>query len=294
MSDTFTNSCKHWSSEYLAEMNSFYHFAKLDYKYLAECFKWDNFFASIQANVGGRSLRLLDVACGSGKFPEALISDFEKRNVNIDSIEISLLDPSSFSLDQATAVLKPPFNKTSSFEMKIQDFSFEARYFDILWAVHALYAVPKTDLRIALQSCLDVLGSVGFIAHASKASHYISYYDLFLKGFNSSDLPRFVCAEDILSTLKELKVNTRSFSINYSHRALPTELSKVEGYLQRCVFDDQISMDKMLENEYTGKYLKDDCKANDGSWVFTQEVILIFFGDLSEITFDSFVGERKL
>ena len=51
-------------------------------------------------------------------------------------------------------------------------------------------------------------------------------------------------------------------------------LSQVEGYLQRCVFDDTINLDAMRKNISTGPYL-DNCLDN-GQWYFNQEVMLIF------------------
>jgi len=49
---------------------------------------------------------------------------------------------------------------------------------------------------------------------------------------------------------------------------------QVEGYLQRCVFDDTINLEKMLKNSITGPYL-DNC-IKDGQWRFKQEVMMIF------------------
>ena len=49
---------------------------------------------------------------------------------------------------------------------------------------------------------------------------------------------------------------------------------QVEGYLQRCVFDDTVDLEKMLKNSATGPYL-DNC-IKDGQWCFKQEVMMIF------------------
>ena len=49
---------------------------------------------------------------------------------------------------------------------------------------------------------------------------------------------------------------------------------QIEGYLQRCIFDDTISLDAMRNNPLTGPYL-DTC-LQDGQWRFEQQVMLIF------------------
>ena len=71
-SDTFDRSCDHWSESGREEMEGFYALASLDYQHLAEAIDWKNWLEIEQKKVGSRCLQLLDVACGSGKFPVAL------------------------------------------------------------------------------------------------------------------------------------------------------------------------------------------------------------------------------
>ena len=49
---------------------------------------------------------------------------------------------------------------------------------------------------------------------------------------------------------------------------------QVEGYLQRCVFDDTVDLESMLRNSVTGPYLNSCIK--DEQWCFKQKVMLIF------------------
>jgi hypothetical protein len=49
---------------------------------------------------------------------------------------------------------------------------------------------------------------------------------------------------------------------------------RAEGYWQRCVFDDSISLQQMLDHPITGDYLA-TCRHND-EWRFPQSVQLIF------------------
>ena len=65
MTDTFLRSCEHWSEASRKEMEAFYTLASIDYKYLAETFDWKKWLEKHQTKVGKRSLKILDVACGS-------------------------------------------------------------------------------------------------------------------------------------------------------------------------------------------------------------------------------------
>ena len=71
--DIVTRSIAHWSEAGRRGMDAFYTLATDDYRHLAEARDWAGWLDGLQEKAGARSLRLLDVACGSGKFPNALV-----------------------------------------------------------------------------------------------------------------------------------------------------------------------------------------------------------------------------
>ena len=83
MKDTFIRSCEHWSETSRNEMENFYALASIDYKHLAERFDWKEWLEIHQTNIGGRRLKILDVACGSGKFPSALVQYAKLADANL-------------------------------------------------------------------------------------------------------------------------------------------------------------------------------------------------------------------
>ena len=143
---TFIKSCEHWSEHYREEMQSFYKLAGLDYFELANSLKWSGIFLNIKKKLDGRPLEILDVACGSGMFPTALQKVLSDKDKKI-SIHYSLLDPSKFAITETKKRLSRPFQLNKEFNMTLQDFNCKDALFHISWAIHALYAVPKSEFR---------------------------------------------------------------------------------------------------------------------------------------------------
>ena len=252
MKDTFIRSCEHWSETSRNEMENFYALASIDYKYLAEKFDWKEWLEIHQTNIGERRLKILDVACGSGKFPSALVQYAKLADANLLPIDYALLDPSLFSISEARKVLKFPFTASSEFKTTLQEFSCEKDAYDIIWATHALYAVPKGELKDVLKRFIHGMAGSGFIAHASQNSHYINFYKHYLNGFKGGYGEPYISAEQILKTLNEIGVSYRVEKISYENSISENSSSQVEGYLQRCIFDDTIDLDSMLKNLTTG------------------------------------------
>ena len=280
--DTFERSCDHWSEAGRSEMEDFYALASVDYRHLAKAIDWNAWFRARQKAVGTRSLRLLDVACGSGKFPAALASDADISSATASPVDYALLDPSSFSISEARKALAAPFQAGAEYEMTLQDFECHPRSFDIVWATHALYAIPYNELEIALSRMLNAMGydgksenvGAGFIAHASSQSHYLQFYQYYLSGFKGGIGAPYTSAEQIVKMLTQIGLSPEIREIDYTNGASQDKERQVERYLQRCLFDDTVSLKEMLRNPITGPYLE-TCR-NNGKWQFAQRVSLIF------------------
>ncbi|MEO0400603.1 MAG: class I SAM-dependent methyltransferase [Pseudomonadota bacterium] len=270
--DTFERSCAHWSEGGRAEMERFYEIASVDYRHLAEARDWRAWLASKSETVGERPLRVLDVACGSGKFPQALARYGGITGLAVPKIEYALLDPSRFSIDEARAALAPPFEPSTEFETTLQDLNCRDGAFDVVWATHALYAIPKAELKAGLRRLVDACSGEAFIAHACADAHYIKFQRLYLAAFDRKAETPYTAAEDIASALKAIGVDFEATDIVYENGAPETERTVIEGYLQRCVFDDAASLDDMESSDILRAYL-DSCK-RDGAWRFAQRVAL--------------------
>ncbi len=275
MSDLLARSSAHWSEDGRAGMEAFYTLATDDYRHLAIARDWRALFADAQARVGERPVRLLDVACGSGKFPNALVRHGGLADLDIRPVETALLDPSAFSIAEARAALPAPFRPAAEFETTLQDFMPPSDGYDIVWATHALYAVPQAELAAAMERFRAAIapGGIGIIAHSAEAGHYIAFHRHYLAAFGPSGAAPYVSAETIAQTLRHAGAAVSVQDVVYDSAAGADETGAVEGYLQRCVFDDRVTLAEMRATEPLAGYLA-GCRHTQG-WRFGQRVALM-------------------
>jgi SAM-dependent methyltransferase len=247
-------------------MQAFYALATEDYRQLAGARDWA---ADLRDHTLDGRVRLLDVACGSGKFPAALLA---KGLPPHPRVAVDLLDPSGFSLAEARAVLRTPFVAESEFEIVLQDLTAESAY-DVAWATHALYALPPADLGAGVARMVAALrpGGLGVVAQASARSHYLAFYEAYRATF-APDATPYTDAEGVAAALRALGVEPSVTVLRYETGS--ADRAVVEGFLQRCAFDDTVSLHRMETEGPLGEYLA-RCRADDGRYTFRHEAHLM-------------------
>jgi SAM-dependent methyltransferase len=264
--DTAQRSLDHWSEAGRAEMQAFYALATEDYRQLAGARDWAT---DLRGHAVDGRVRLLDVACGSGKFPVALVAAGLPTE---PVVLVDLLDPSAFSIAEARGVLEPPFVAAAEHELVLQDFDRPGGY-DVAWATHALYALPPDQLAAGIARMLAALrpGGFGAIAHASSRSHYLAFYEAYRPAFAPAVAP-YVDAEGVAAALRSAGAEPAVQVLHY--RTGSGDRDVIEGFLQRCAFDDSVSLARMESREPLAGYLA-GCRAADGSYEFRHEAHLI-------------------
>ena len=264
--DTAQRSLDHWSEAGRAGMQAFYALATEDYRRLADARDWP---ADLRAHAVDGRVRLLDVACGSGRFPAALLAAGLPAE---PVVQVDLLDPSAFSLAEARRVYAPPFVVVAEHEVVLQDFVGRHLY-DVAWATHALYALPPGELASGIARMVAALrpGGLGVVAQASSRSHYLAFYEAYRPAFAPTVAP-YTDAEGVAVALRSAGADVAVQVIEY--RTASSDRAVVEGFLQRCAFDDTVSLEQMETREPLGAYLA-GCRAADGSYEFRHEVHLI-------------------
>ncbi|MEM1346379.1 MAG: hypothetical protein AAGI34_17585, partial [Pseudomonadota bacterium] len=114
---------------------------------------------------------------------------------------------------------------------------------------------------------------VGLLAHAVEEAHYLAFYRLFLDAFRSGKGEPYTGTERLQAALEAQGAKVEAQDIVYDTAAPESETAAVEGFLQRCVFDNSVPLAAMLEHPLTGPYLA-ACR-QDGVWRFRQRVRLL-------------------
>ncbi len=265
--DTAARSLAHWSEAGRAEMEAFYALATEDYRQLALAADWP----AVLGAVAHDGWRLLDVACGSGKFPTAL--DRYTDLAALPEAAYDLLDPSPFSIAEARAQLRPPFRAAGEFAVTLQDLPADAGPYDVVWATHALYALPPAELADGADQFVRALrpGGLGFVAQATARSHYLAFYDAFRAGI--ADRTPYTSAEQVADALRTAGGDVRTQTVRYTSGT--ADRAVAEGFLQRCAFDNAVGLDEMEAAPVLGDYLA-GCRDTSGAYTFQHEVMLIW------------------
>lgn len=278
--DTFERSCEHWSDAGRDEMEAFYELARVDYRHLAEAYDWADAFQSLASRNDGA--RLVDIACGSGKFPQALLAHAGVADLPQApgfTLDYDLLDPSAFSLREAKQALASPFQAGSEFCCTLQDWNEEPGQYDIAWATHALYCVPAEALEQALARMCSALSrdGFGFVAQGMRDGHYVGFYDHYLASLNDGHGTPYSDGAQVEAALQKIGMRVRTRVIEYT-TVVPADRPKLlESYLQRCAFDDTFGLDEMLAREPLAGYLASCRDAVSGDYRFPQRVGMTLF-----------------
>ena len=264
--DTAQRSLDHWSEAGRVEMEAFYALATADYCELALAADWP----ALLASRAHPAWRLLDVACGSGKFPTALV-----RHTDLSSlppVKVDLLDPSDFSVKEAKRALTTPFVAGRELVMTLQDLPVDEPGYDVVWATHALYALPPSQVTVAAERLVQALlpGGLGVVAQAISTSHYLAFYDAYRAGI--TEATPFTSAEQLRDAMVAVGADVREQRLRYTTGSV--DRSVVEGFLQRCAFDDTVTLEQMLAAPVLGDYLA-SCRVGD-KWTFEHEVALLW------------------
>jgi SAM-dependent methyltransferase len=281
-SDTAERSLALWSETGRDQMQAFYAFAKLDYELLAAVANWGAALGAVNMNRGGaQPMTLLDVACGSGKFPAALLKNADLSALAESGVAYDLLDPSAFSLAEAAGQLRAPFATGASFETTLEDLDPAAGPWDVVWATHALYALRPEALSAAASRFVSALApaGLGFMGQGAEAGHYLSVYRAFLDGMHGGAGTPYLSGEVIAGALRAAAEpqgwTVSEHRFQYEHVVGFDETELLQGYLRRCVFDDRPTLDEMLAAPVLGPYLVGCRDDKRGAYRFSQTTVCL-------------------
>jgi hypothetical protein len=109
------------------------------------------------------------------------------------------------------------------------------------------------------------------VALAGSRSHYLRFYEAYRPAFAPAITP-YADAESAAAALRSAVADVDVQLLRY--RTTSSDRAVVEGFLQRCAFDDTVSLEQMETREPLAGYLA-GCRTADGSYEFRHEVHLI-------------------
>ena len=86
--------------------------------------------------------------------------------------------------------------------MPLQELPSSCGPYDVVWATHALYALPPDELDVAMARFASALApeGLGVVAQATGRSHYLSFYDAYRAGVR--DATPYTTAELVAASLR--------------------------------------------------------------------------------------------
>ncbi len=259
------------------EKDLWFQVATRDYTELLSSFNFHTFFSSYPSPID-----LLDVGCGTGKFPSMLCAQLPE---NIQ-VHYDYLDPSQHCLDELKQSLKIPFLPRTALNTTLETLEQSAcppDGYQVIWCLQSLYCVQFDALRTImkkLQALLNPSDGIGLIYLASSDAFYHRLYNLYNEAYFSAIRQPYITAQDVTKILEALNITYHVRKLSFSHTIEASEEKVLGNYLNQCVFDAQ-AWDKFQCNSTLKEFL--ESFRSEEEYRFPQQVWLIMFGATSKI-----------
>ena len=164
--------------EGVLDKDAWFRVADADYHALLEALDTERLFE--------QPSNLLDIGCGTGRFPTLLRPYLSDIPITYD-----FLDPSAMSLELLRKSLKPPYQARHAIQLGVQslaDWQQQAPFqYDLIWGIHALHFVEPADIPQVLQTiqrCLKPDTGIALGSFIAQDCFYIGIHD----GMNGKSL----------------------------------------------------------------------------------------------------------
>lgn len=220
-----------------------------------------------------KELSLLDLGCGTGKFPSMLAPLLDKNS----TIKTSLLDPSEFSLQQCSENLTKPFYAADQYQCFFEDLETKLSsdvHFDVMWSIQSLYCADQSRIEKTLETFLKHLRKDGklLIYLASTQSSYIQIQNLYLENFENDGTAPYLNAEKLQKHLSALDCKTSIHQMKFDHVIPQFRKRLLLNFLNQCALAD-MSLDDWMGNRAAQDWLAqfkcgEDYRIPQNVWFF--------------------------
>lgn len=204
-----------------------------DYQILMNTLEWNALFP-----VRSAPYSLLDIGCGTGRFPSLLSSQLHSSL----RIHYDICDPSQYCLTSCQQALHPPLFPRHAWRTTLEhaEQTWVPESYDMAWALQSFYCLEHETLYESVQRFLRAihpLRGTACILLGKRNSFFSQIQQLFFKHCSCVTPQPYVSAESIYTMLERLGANTLVRELEYIHTISIWEDRLLEQYLQQCVMD---------------------------------------------------------
>ena len=254
--------------------------ATRDYTELINAFDFRTFFSRFDS-----PMELLDIGCGTGKFPSMLASRLSPTLQG----HYDYIDPSEHSLEELRKSLTTPFTPRTALRKTVETLEQSAgpaQGYQVIWCVQSLYCLQHHALEAVmktLKALLNVRNGVALIYLASSQAWYHRLYNVYNQEVYPNLRQPYITAENVLTILDRLHISYEVNKLHFPHTIPCSDQEILKKYLNQSVFDPD-AWERSQSSRPIQALLDSYC--NEESYQFPQQVWLIGFTRDGERTGD--------
>jgi SAM-dependent methyltransferase len=249
---------------------------EVDYTNLIRRFDFEKLLAQFAAPI-----ELLDIGCGSGRFPSIL----HRELADDYCINYDYLDPWEDKLVETEQALSNLYSLRTRLCTSVESLDLAncpADGYDLLWSMHSFYHVERDSLTNTLEKLRTLVTKregIVLMYLSSSDAFYNQFYEQYVRqtGINGY---LFVCAEEIVRALDSIGIESKVMTIDTQHEIPVCDQPLLKRYIQGCAMKTDA-----YENVKADKLLTDfvDSFRGPSHYQFPQSLKFIAFGSAKRL-----------
>lgn len=265
-----TNPSASYYRQDILDLDAWFRVTQIDYERLIEQLSPRELFAGAP----GARLRLLDLGCGTARFPYLL----DQKMADDIHVVADLLDISDYCLGAAVAQYQAlqHFSPATTYLAAVEDLPQTLdrnSRFDVIWAIHSLCTVARDRMAEVYRCCWAALKPNGrlLIYQLARGSSYYRLYDYYLTHHPApNSAANMLTSEDHQDILRSLGIEHEVRTLRFTHTIGCEQRHILKVYLSKCIMDHEVQV-----LEFFRPVLSQHREPQTAHYRFDQEVDLL-------------------